>query len=268
MGHQCPECVRAGRRTVREGLGRFGGRPSGNPHHTTIALIGINVLVWLAITVTGGNSSRVLDWLALLPEGRCETASGNGVFPSLATSASCHGPNMHWVAGVATGDWWQVLTSLFVHVEILHIGFNMLALWFLGPPLEAVVGRVRFLAVYLASGLLGSAAVMLWSAPLGQTLGASGAIFGVMGALIVVGMKLHVPMQQLWFWLVLNLVFTFTASGISWEGHLGGLLGGAAIGAGLVLPGRRLRGAVQLVAVAGVVVVALGLAAYRVTSLS
>lgn len=262
VGYQCPECVRAGRRTVRQGLGRFGGRPSSSPHQSTITLIGINVAVWLAILATGGGSSRLVDLLALRPNGLC--VRGNAGFDT--TQAICQG-NGQWMPGVADGAWWQLLTSVFTHVELLHIGFNMLALWFLGPPLEAVLGRVRFLAVYLASGLLGSAAVMLWAPRFGETLGASGAIFGVMGALIVVGLKLHAPMQQLWFWLGLNLLFTFTASGISWQGHLGGLVGGAAVAAGLVLPGRRLRTPVQVASVAGVVVLALALTAVRVSAL-
>ena len=123
---------------------------------------------------------------------------------------------------------------MFTHVEPLHIGFNMLALYFLGPMLENVLGRARFLAVYLVSGLAGSAAVMLFSDPHIQTLGASGAIFGLMGALAVVALKVRGQVQTVLIWIALNLVFTFTASGISWQGHIGGLVGGVVLGAAMV----------------------------------
>ena len=89
-----------------------------------------------------------------------------------------------WVHGVADGAWWQLVTSMFTHVEIWHIGFNMLALWILGPQLEAVMGRVRFLGLYFLSGLAGSACVYWLADQQVQTVGASGAIFGLMGALL------------------------------------------------------------------------------------
>ena len=87
--------------------------------------------------------------------------------------------------GVADGAYWQLVTSMFTHVQVVHIGFNMLALWVLGPQLELVVGRARFLALYFLSGLAGSA-LIYWAGPeytLGGTIGASGAVFGLMGAL-------------------------------------------------------------------------------------
>ncbi len=143
------------------------------------------------------------------------------------------------VRGVADGAWWQLMTSAFTHEEVLHIGFNMLALYFLGPMLESVLGRWRFLALYLVSALAGSAAVMLWSLPYIQTLGASGAVFGLMGALAVVALKVQGQLQTVLVWIGLNLAFTFTVSGISWQGHIGGLVGGAVIGAAMVFAPRR-----------------------------
>jgi membrane associated rhomboid family serine protease len=171
------------------------------------------------------------------------------------------------VRGVDDGAWWQLVTSMFTHVEPLHLGFNMLALYFLGPVLENVLGRARFLALYLVSGLAGSAAVMLLSEPHGQTVGASGAIFGLMGALAVVALKVRGQVQTVLMWIGLNLVFTFTVSGISWQGHLGGLVGGALIGAAMVLAPRQRRTLVQATATGLVLIASLALVAARMTTL-
>ena len=132
-------------------------------------------------------------------------------------------------ASVSQGDVWQLLTSMFTHVAIWHIGFNMLALWTLGPQLELAIGRTRFLAVYFISGLAGSATVLWFSTPYGQTLGASGAIFGLMGALLVVAIKVHGDVRGMLVWIGVNFVITFLfVRLISWQGHLGGFIGGAA----------------------------------------
>jgi len=106
----------------------------------------------------------------------------------------------------------------------------MLALWFLGPQLELAIGRARFLALYLISALAGSTLVY-WVAPVdGSTLGASGAIFGLMGALLVLAFKVGGNMQPILMWIGLNFLITVVGRGfISWEGHLGGFLGGALI---------------------------------------
>lgn len=271
VGFQCPECVKEGRQNTRAARLPYGGQRGGDPRHTTIGLIAINVAVWLAVLATGGVGSRVVDVLALLPRGRCGAAAPGSFFPQIdqtgcgSTLALQQGA--HWVPGVSDGAVWQLLTSAFTHVEVWHIGFNMLALWFLGPMLESVLGRARFLAVYLVSALAGSAAVMLLASPGSQTLGASGAIFGLLGALIVVGLKVRANIQQLWFWLGLNLLFTFTAGGISWQGHLGGLLGGALTAAVLVLSPRRARGVVQAVGTGVVALVCVAIALLRAAAL-
>jgi membrane associated rhomboid family serine protease len=124
--------------------------------------------------------------------------------------------------------------------------------------LETVLGRARFLAVYLVSGLVGSATVMVFSNPHVQTLGASGAIFGLMGALVVVAFKVKADLRQILFWLGLNLVFTFYNTGsISWQGHLGGLIGGALTAAIIVYAPRKRREVIQWTGIALVLVVAL-----------
>ncbi len=230
VGFQCPTCVAEGARSTRQAVTPYGGRRVADPRLTSFVLIGLNALVWLSIQSTGGRTSALVDRLALLPDSASRRLAGGGVAV---------------VQGVDDGAWWQLVTSMFTHVELLHIGFNMLALYFLGPMLENVLGRVRFLALYFVSGLAGSAAVMLLSAPNGQTVGASGAIFGLMGALAVVALKVRGQAQTIVMWIGLNLFITFTVPGISWQGHLGGLLGGAAIGAAMVYAPRSHRAIVQ-----------------------
>ncbi len=142
-------------------------------------------------------------------------------------------------------------------IEPWHIGMNMLALYFLGPMLENVLGSPRFLALYLVSGIAGSAAVMLLSDPHSQTLGASGAIFGLVGALAVVVLKVGGQVQAVLFFVGLQLVFTFAVPGISWQGHIGGLIGGALVGVAMVHAPRQHRALVQWTATGLVLAVAL-----------
>lgn len=252
VGFQCPDCVREGAKTTRQARTPYGGKRVEDPRITSFVLIGLNVLVWLAIQATGGRRSTLIDYLALLPDSARTIHNGQEVL----------------IRGVADGAVWQLFTSMFTHVDLLHIGFNMLALYFLGPTLEAVLGRARFLALYLASGITGSAAVMLLSAPNAPTLGASTAIFGLMGALAVVALKVRGQVQSVLTWIALNLVFTFTISGISWQGHLGGLLGGAVLGAAMVYAPRSHRSLLQWSAVGAVVVISLLLVGVRALALA
>jgi membrane associated rhomboid family serine protease len=262
VGFQCPSCVKEGAKTTRSGRAPYGGAPSANPAMTSIGLIVLNIAVWVTITA----NDALVDRLAILPAGRC--VAGNGYYPN-ATEATCTGLNAHWVSGVADGAYWQPITSIFSHVEVWHIAFNMMALYFLGPQLEMILGRARFLAVYLLSGLAGSTAVMWLSSESGQTLGASGAIFGLMGALLVVGLKIRANVQQLLFWIGLNVVFTVTASSfISWQGHFGGLVGGAVLAAIVVYAPRKGRAAFQWTAFAAFAVVLVALIAARAAALS
>jgi membrane associated rhomboid family serine protease len=243
VGFQCPSCVREGARSTRSARTAYGGQRSGNPALTSQVIIGINVLVWLLVLATGGARSRLLAELSLTPL--------QGIFRSTR--------GLELVSGVADGAPWQVLTSVFTHQTLTHIGFNMLALWVLGPQLEMAVGRLRFLAIYLVSGLAGSAAVLWFSSIHQTTLGASGAIFGVMGALLVIAIKVHGDVRGLATWIGINLVITVLIPNISWQGHLGGLAGGVLLGAAIAYAPRRSRSAWQGVGV-GVVAVLVALA--------
>jgi membrane associated rhomboid family serine protease len=240
VGFQCPSCVREGSKSTRAGRTAYGGQRSGNPALTSQVLIGINVLVWLLILATGVRSSEWIPRLAL------RATSG---------LVRVNGQTFRLPDGVAEGAYWQVLTSMFTHVELWHIGFNMLALWVLGPQLELAIGRARFLALYLLSGLAGSATVLWLSAPVALTLGASGAIFGLMGGLLVVAIKVRGDVRTLLTWIGINFVITVLFVGnISWQGHLGGFVGGLLIGTAIVYAPREHRTAWQ---VAGIGAVAL-----------
>jgi membrane associated rhomboid family serine protease len=252
VGFHCPSCVAEGNRSTRQARTPYGGTRVADPRTTSYVLIGLNAVVWLLIQFTGGRSSRLIDLLALLPDSIARQLSDGSVVV---------------VRGVDDGAWWQLVTSMFTHVQPLHIGVNMLALYFLGPMLESVLGRARFLALYLVSGLAGSAAVMLLSDPHGQTVGASGAIFGLMGALAVVALKVHGQVQTIAVWIGLNLLFTFTVPGISWQGHIGGLVGGIVLGVAMVYAPRAHRSLVQWTATGAVLAISLVLVALRTLTL-
>ena len=269
VGFQCPECVAEGRRTTRQARTAYGGQHSANPAATSIVIIGLNLLVWGVIQATGRSASRLYELFALAPTGRC--AEGGGYYPGVPTESVCSavGGGAHWAANVTDGAAWQLLTSAFTHVEVWHIGLNMLALYVLGPQLEQVLGRVRFLALYLLSALAGSVAAYWLSPEQGTTAGASTAVFGLIGALVVVAYKVGGNVQQILIWLGLNLVITFTFPNISWQGHLGGLLGGLAVAAALVYaPRGSRRSLVQAVALVAIAVVLLAAAAARAVVLS
>jgi membrane associated rhomboid family serine protease len=128
---------------------------------------------------------------------------------------------------VADGEWWRLITAAFLHYGPIHLGMNMLAVWWIGRPLEDALGPVRYLLLFLVSGLAGSAGALLVN-PTAVTVGASGAIFGILGAAIVLErQRTYVLGGSAITLLVLNLAFTFAVPGISIGGHLGGLAGGA-----------------------------------------
>ncbi|AZM47308.1 rhomboid family intramembrane serine protease [Streptomyces sp. WAC 06738] len=244
VGFQCPECVRGGSGTgpaPRASAPRTlaGGVMSEDPRLITKIILGLNLAVFLAV-LTGGD--RVSDPMLLV---------GKAVF-------SFGGP----LEGVAEGQYYRLLSSVFLHEEVAHIALNMLALWFLGPPLEAALGRLRFVTLYVLSGLGGSALFYLVAAPNDAALGASGAIFGLFGATAVLMRRMNYDMRPVLVLLAINLVFTFTWSGIAWQGHIGGLVIGTAVAYGFVHAPRDKRVLVQravaaaaLLAIVAVVVI-------------
>jgi len=256
VGFHCPDCVKEAAKTVRQAKAPYGGSRSGDPRVTSIVLIGINAAVWVAILATGWTKSTLIDRLALLPTGTCGLADDPGKFyPSVGSESVCNRlADGQWFPGVSEGAYWQLVTSMFSQVEIWHIGLNMLVLWFLGPQLESVLGRARFLALYVVAGLTGSVCVYWFAGETTATLGASGAIFGLMGALLVVVHKVGGNLQSIVPWLVINAVFTFFVPGVSWQGHLGGFLGGVLVTGIIVYAPKDRRTQLQVIGVGAVVV--------------
>jgi membrane associated rhomboid family serine protease len=127
---------------------------------------------------------------------------------------------------VAAGDWWRLITAAFLHANIIHIAFNMLALWWFGAPVENYLGRLRFVGLYLVSGLAGSAGALVAN-PTAVTVGASGAIFGILGAMAILEWQATGRLAgNAMTLIVINLALSFAIAGISIGGHIGGLIGG------------------------------------------
>ncbi|MFE9256460.1 rhomboid family intramembrane serine protease [Streptomyces sp. NPDC006879] len=249
VGFQCPECVRAGSGTGHSAAASTprtvaGGAVATDPHLVTKVLLGINVVVFLVGAVLGRSFLLPLELV-----GRYVEEFGAPL------------------EGVSTGQWYRLLTAMFLHEQTWHIGFNMLSLWWLGGPLEAALGRARYLALYLLSGLAGSALTYLLAAPNAPSLGASGAIFGLLGATAVLMRRMRYDMRPLIALLAINLVITFAwRDAIAWQAHIGGLVAGAVIAYGMVHAPRDKRALVQwgtcaLVALTSVVIVLLRTAA-------
>jgi membrane associated rhomboid family serine protease len=163
-----------------------------------------------------------------------------------------------WGPAVAHGGWYRLVTSMFLHASLLHIGFNMYILWWAGGQVEQYLGRARFIGLYFVAGLAGSAGALL-QAPLVPSLGASGAVFGVLGAMALLEWQVTGRLGgQAMPLIVLNLVLGFVISNISWGAHIGGLIGGVLVTLGYAhwRGGRAsygklgLSGAVGLAAVA------------------
>lgn len=232
VGFQCPECVREGQRSVRQGrpLNLGPAAPV-----VTYALIAINLAVWAIVQA----APSVAHLLSLHLANYC-SAQG---YPRLGfDSANCAAFGGTYAPGVWHGGPWELITSVFTHQEVWHIATNMLSLWMIGPLVENALGRVRYLIAYLACGVGGSLLVVAAGPQYGYTLGASGAIFGLLGILVVLFIRHGLPLQQIGTVLVLNLFITFTLHNvISWQGHIGGLITGLVIGAlvGYTPIGRR-----------------------------
>lgn len=241
VGLRCPEHSgkAQGVQKVARAVSNVGGR---RVNGVTLALIGINVAVYLAELAAGGQVNGTGNWIY---EHGALFASGVFHFGGAPM-------------GVAHGEWWRMLTAAFLHYGPLHLGMNMYGLYIAGSLLEQVIGRWRFLGLYIAAGVAGSAGA-LWLEPNGATAGASGAIFGVFGALFVLERRRHISTGgQIAALIVLNLVFTFAVPGISVGGHIGGLIGGVALM--LVLLQFRRSALISVASMLGVIVIAVVIA--------
>jgi membrane associated rhomboid family serine protease len=238
VGMRCPECAKQRTQVVRL-------RESRNVPRVAYALIAINVIAFLAegnITLAGGGTGdSVYQKGALL--GSSQLLPGQGV---------------------AHGQWWRIVSGGFLHENLIHIGFNMYVLYVLAQMLEPALGGVKFAVIYAVSLLTGSLGALLVS-PHALTVGASGAVFGLMGATAVELRARQIPVFQTGVGglIVINLVISFSIPGISWGGHIGGLLGGA-LAAAVIRLGDRHRA--QALALAGCAVIAIAAASGAVAA--
>jgi membrane associated rhomboid family serine protease len=209
----------------------------------TRTLIAVNVVVYLITAVQGAGYNA--------PGGR------------LFNDMFLYGPF------VAHGDWWRLITAAFLHASVLHIGLNMYVLWIIGSPVEQYLGRARFLGLYFVSGLAGSAGALVLT-PTALTVGASGAIFGILGALLIIEWQTTGRLAgNAMTWIVINLALSFVISNVSIGGHVGGLIGGILVTLSFANWGRghAAYGKIGVAGFAGLIAVAIasvGIAYFKV----
>lgn len=262
VGFRCPECVREqnargsrskvvtrGQIRSRWSAGAMGGSTGVS---ATKVLVVLNVAMFVIELFTGAS--------ALLGGGSTQALVDLGAL---------------WPRAVVEGhDYWRLFTAMFLHSGIIHIGLNMWALWVLGGFMEVILGRLKFVLLYFISGLAGSVLVLV-AAPMDTVVvGASGAIFGMFGALGVHAylhrgdFRSSAFLRQIMLLIFINLMFTFTWGGISWQAHIGGLVGGAVTMYAMMLGGRKdPRGRFQqadALAVAGFVLLLVAIVVWRV----
>jgi membrane associated rhomboid family serine protease len=195
VGFQCPSCFDEGIRSIPRTRTSLGGVQRGNVQVVSMTMLALNVLVFIAVR---SGSPRLLNDLVLVPV-------------------------------LVDSEPWRLLTSAFTHVQIFHIFSNLFMLWQLGPMLEQMLGRLRFTVLYLLSALGGGVAVWILGAPGSATLGASGAVLGLVGALLVISKARGLDVTWIVGYVAITAVLSFIVPNISWEGHLGGFVTGAAV---------------------------------------
>ncbi|GMQ86666.1 MAG: rhomboid family intramembrane serine protease [Acidimicrobiia bacterium] len=211
VGQLCPECAASTDRHQVVRAGNLSGRASFSTAPVSFSILAVTVAIWVI-----GVVSPVADrWL----------------FQNLAQANFL----------VSVGEWWRIFTAALLHAPlrssfgIFHIGFNMYLLYLLGPRMEQQVGSPAFGALYVAAAGTGGFVAYQFGDPFQISIGASGAIFGLVGAWLVASWKTrHTPggramFNQLMFFVLLNAVLGFAISNISWRAHLGGLLAGMGI---------------------------------------
>jgi membrane associated rhomboid family serine protease len=223
VGFQCPECVQEGQKTQRQARTTFGGAIRPQDGLVTSILIGICVAAYLVQITVSGFTERF------------------EMFP----------------LAVAGGQWYRLITAGFLHASWLHILFNMWALWIVGRPLEAMLGRVRYIGLYGASLLAGSTAAYLFDPILTPSVGASGAIFGLFGGLLIVYRRMKLNPAPIIAIVGINAVLSFTIPNVDWHAHAGGFVAGLIVTAAAVYPPRRFWPVSALVGVAVVVLACL-----------
>ncbi|MFN2540019.1 MAG: rhomboid family intramembrane serine protease [Mycobacteriales bacterium] len=258
VGFQCPDCVKQGNKSMRPTKAAYGGRARSAPY-VTYALIAINVVMLLATAsgaglLQGDTSNALFRKLALIPHGY-RFVDGDGALVV-----------QH---GVADGQYYRLLTSTFLHFGVIHLALNMYGLYLLGPVLEQAFGQVRFAVTYLLSGLGGAALSYALGPQYEIAAGASGAVFGLFGAFYILGRRRNLDVSAITTTIALNLVLSFSLSGIDWRGHVGGLIAGAGLAWVIVYaPDTKQRSAYQAAGVGVVALVIFGMVVARTAQLT
>jgi membrane associated rhomboid family serine protease len=239
VGFQCPQCVAEGNASIRRPRSPYGGKIAERPGLVSLALGLLNVVAFLvtALTAPGGftgnTGSKLFDELELVP-----------------------------LRVAADGEYWRLLGAAFLHIGLLHLAGNMLSLAIVGPALERLLGWWRFLILYLLSASGGSVAVYLFGSPFRAVAGASGAIFGLFAATLVVVRKLGLDARVMVLAVALNFGVSF-APGISLLGHVGGFLTGGLLALAMTYAPAKSRAQVQILAMGGLLAVIVALVLIR-----
>ncbi|MDA3644563.1 rhomboid family intramembrane serine protease [Saccharopolyspora indica] len=237
VGQHCVDCVAQGQRGMRQPVTVAGARLPAKPILVPV-LIAVNVLIFALTAVQAGSiganfTAPLFDEFAL------------------------------WPILVAGGQWWRLLTAGFLHIGLLHLAMNMIALWVIGRDLELLLGRARFIAVYLLSLLGGSAAVFLFGDEVTPVAGASGAVYGLMGGIAIAALRLKVSLRPVLVVIALNIVASVVIPGISLLGHIGGLVLGVLATGALVYAPRNRQVLIQAGALGALLVVLLAVVITR-----
>lgn len=245
VGHQCPECVGRARREFRQGPGR-------------------------RVRATGGMSATRLLLVAILSMFIVEVFTGGAGALTQPSERSLFDLGALFPPAVAAGQYWRLLSAMFLHAGLLHIAFNAYALWLFGALVEDTFGRARLLLIFFVSGFLASVASYAFGPILAVAVGASGAIFGVFGAFVAYNYRRrHLALAAAnlrWAFtlILLNAFLAFSFRTIDWRAHVGGLVAGLV--AGLLAEGigpHRVRPAIRIAGFAGLVVLGVVLVAWR-----
>jgi membrane associated rhomboid family serine protease len=259
VGHQCPDCVAEARREYRQGPGRqvAAANLKATPV-TKVLLIAMGIGYLWQLVVAGGPGS-LFDG-----PGYQDLIDAGALVPFTG------GTEQHLTGGIVGGEWWRLLSSMFLHAGLIHLGLNAYVLWIFGNEIERQIGRVETLAVFLVTGVFAGATSFAFAPGFIVAVGASGAIFGLVGAFIAYNYRRreHVMAQArlrgALSMLVINLIIGFSIPGIDWRAHVGGLVAGLVAGFA-VDPSRPVasRRAFAVVGLVGLLVVAIALVAFR-----
>jgi membrane associated rhomboid family serine protease len=262
VGHQCPECVAEARREFRAGPGRriavANVRRRASVTTVLLALIGV---MYVVEVLTGGSGALI-----------------NGPSPpqlvKLGASIDLFQAPGGGIGGIAVGQYWRLLTAMFLHEGIIHIAFNAYALWIFGSVVEQELGRVRFALIYFVTGIVGGAASYAFGPSFTAGVGASGAIFGVFGAFIAYNFRRRhlaiaaARLRTAFMLIAINAFIAFSVPGIDWRDHAGGLLAGLVAGYAVEGTGSQsTRRTILVLGMAGLLAVAYALVTWHTSQL-